>query len=35
MILAGALCAPAVIATVAIAAGDSRIPQRPDGPCDV
>ena len=35
LILAGALCAPALIATVAIAAGDSRIPQRPEGPCDV
>ncbi|MBR5707661.1 MAG: hypothetical protein IKX55_08865, partial [Bacteroidaceae bacterium] len=34
-ILAGALCAPAIIATVAIAAGDSRIPGRPEGPCDV
>ena len=35
LILAGAVCAPALIATVAIAAGDSRIPQRPEGPCDV
>ena len=35
LILAGALCAPAVIATVAIAAGDSKIPGRPEGPCDV
>ena len=35
LILAGALCAPAIIATVAIAAGDSKIPARPEGPCDV
>ena len=35
LILAGAICAPAVIATVAIAAGNSAIPERPDGPCDV
>ena len=33
--LAGVALAPALIATVAVAAGDSRIPQRPDGPCDV
>ena len=35
LILAGALCAPVLIATVAIAAGDSKIPARPEGPCDV
>ena len=35
LLLAGMALAPALIATVAVAAGDSRIPQRPDGPCDV
>ncbi|MBR6857086.1 MAG: hypothetical protein IKM90_06565, partial [Bacteroidaceae bacterium] len=35
LLLAGVAFAPALIATVAVAAGDSRIPQRPDGPCDV
>ena len=35
LLLAGVALAPALIATVAVAAGDSRIPQRPDGPCDV
>ena len=35
LLLAGVALAPAIIATVAVAAGDSRIPQRPDGPCDV
>ena len=35
LLLAGVAVAPALIATVAVAAGDSRIPQRPDGPCDV
>jgi hypothetical protein len=35
LLLAGVAVAPVLIATVAVAAGDSRIPQRPDGPCDV
>ena len=33
LILTAAVLAPAAI--VAVAAGDSKIPQRPDGPCDV
>ena len=35
LLLAGVAVAPALIATVAVAAGDSRIPERPEGPCDV
>ena len=35
LLLAGVALAPTLIATVAVAAGDSKIPQRPDGPCDV
>ena len=35
LLLAGVAVAPVLIATVAVAAGDSRIPQRPDGPCDI
>jgi len=35
LLLAGVALAPALIATVAVAAGDNRIPQRPEGPCDV
>ena len=35
LLLAGVAVAPVLVATVAVAAGDSRIPQRPDGPCDV
>ena len=35
LLLAGVAVAPVLVATVAVAAGDNRIPQRPDGPCDV
>jgi len=35
LLLAGVALAPTLIATVAVAAGDSKIPQRPEGPCDV
>ena len=35
ILLTGVAIAPVLIATVAVAAGDSRIPQRPEGPCDV
>ena len=35
LFLAGALFVPALIAAVAIAAGDLKVPQRPEGPCDV
>lgn len=35
LLLAGIAIAPTLIATVAVAAGDSKIPQRPEGPCDV
>ena len=35
LLLAGVAVAPVMIATVAVAAGDNSIPQRPEGPCDV
>ena len=35
ILLAGVAIAPALIATMAVAAGDNRIPERPEGPCDV
>ena len=35
LLLAGVAVAPVMIATVAVAAGDNRIPERPEGPCDV
>ena len=34
-LLTTCLLAPVMVATVAIAAGESRIPERPEGPCDV
>ena len=35
LLLAGVAMTPVLIATVAVAAGDNRIPERPEGPCDV